>query len=488
MTPSRLTARGLIGAAAALAAASLIATPVAAAPNPTAAVVDASGDAFVRNNVVQAGAKPNGTFGSSTAVADTAAAAAGFTAINGSGALGLINDPTGDGFGVGVDHGDFFLPGSPYEAWGIYVGGQLLRNTDDSTEIEGAFAPVADGVSDAVTWSTTSPANGIEIEQTYSAPADQQHFITIDVELTNTTGASQTVYYIRQVDPDNSVDKGGDYDTFNTVLAQSSTVQLVTGYSYDDNSVIGYQAADPNAVVRIADWVFPFLEYDEATESEVVVAAGDAAAVFAQYRSDFKVGYRDFLDSTIDIVVKREIAAGATATLTFDYVLDRSALSTPHPDTALELSLEMEIGAPYADVPAALAGGGLKPSSEYTLTEFSTPRVIFSGTTLENGNFYDTTALPTDCRPGSHTLVLEGTAPDGSTVSDKVTYTVDDDCIVVAFDPYAAVNGAPEEGPTLANTGSDPVVALTMAGVALLLGAAGAAVLIVARRRGAGAL
>jgi LPXTG-motif cell wall-anchored protein len=104
--------------------------------------------------------------------------------------------------------------------------------------------------------------------------------------------------------------------------------------------------------------------------------------------------------------------------------------------------------------------------------------VIFSGTTLPNGNFYDETSLPTDCRPGSHSLVLSGTSPSGATVSDYVTYTVDENCTVTAFDPYAGAAGSYEE---LANTGFDVSPWITVSGFIAALGAA--ATVIVRRRK-----
>lgn len=514
MTVMNRRNRGRAVTVAALVATAVVATPAFAAVSNTAAVVGDNGDAFVRNAVVQAGAKANGTLGSSdTYEAVTAAVDAGFTSLSIDtmpGSLGLINDPGSDGFGVGKDHGDFFTPGDPYEAWGIFADGQLYANLGDLTLIEGGFQPVAGGVTNAVTWASDAPVGGISIEQTYSAPADNQRFIKIDVSLTNTTSEPQTVYYVRQVDPDNEVDAAlrddpdADtlYETFNSILQQGAGGQLVVGYSYYDNSVIGLQANDPNAVVRITgeDWALPFSE-------ESVVDAESAAAAFASYASAFKVGYRDFLDAAIDIVVKREIAPGATSTLTFDYVVDRRALAAPHPDYALDLNLKMEVGEPYADVPALLAGGGLKPNSPYTLTEFSEPNLLFTGTTKPNGNFFDETALPTDCRPGSHTLVLAGIAPDNSEVSDFVTYTVDENCIVTAFDPYAAVNqaGGPDsenpdsenpdsenpdsegsegsEAPALAETGADNAVAMALGVAALVLTLSGAGFMVWTRRR-----
>jgi hypothetical protein len=213
-------------------------------------------------------------------------------------------------------------------------------------------------------------------------------------------------------------------------------------------------------------------------ENTVEYTEAEMDAKFTADRAAFKVGFQDNLDSTIDIYFRKEIAAGATAVVEFDYILDPRVVGVP--DLALDLELDLEVGGSYSGASTDLSGGGLAPNSTYTLTEFSVPQVLFTGTTLPNGNFYDSVALPVDCRPGSHTLVLTGTSPAGVQVSDLVTYTLDANCVVTAFDAYAAANGAPNPQGELADTGFDASPLLV--GSALVV-AAGAAVLTVVRRR-----
>lgn len=445
---------------------------------------DLVGDsAFVRNSWVQAGLKLNGSFGS----ADDAPA--GYNSLlldadpsdNEYGNLGLIADTNEDGFGGNDDGGDFFLPGSPYEGWGIKVdGNDPLTNTDSDTAIAGSWTSSETSGDASVTWQSTSAADGIEITQVVSAPAAGDHLIHVAVTLHNTDSAAHTVFYARQVDPDNGVDpmiRDGyqdedGYSTFNRVQANSASSQIVTGTSYYNYTTIGYRATDADAAVRISDWSWPLGgangEDDYYTQEEM-------STEISAYRTTYRPGYQDNLDSTIDIAFEKNIAAGASATVEFDYILSPALGDVP--EYALDLSLDLEVGADYADTSSALAGGGLAPNSDYTLTEYSTPRLIFSGTTLPNGNFYDETALPSDCRPGSHHLVLSGTSPSGAKVSDYVTYTVDENCVVTAFDPYA---GAAGDWNALAETGADVSPYLMFSGFAAALGAAAT---VIARRR-----
>jgi LPXTG-motif cell wall-anchored protein len=426
--------------------------------------------AYIRNSWVQGGLKGNGSFGTEEAVPSNFDSL--FDSQNGG--LGLIDDATENGFDTN-DNGDFFLPGSPYEAWGIKVDGNpTLVNNDGETDIAGSWTSSETTGDASVTWQSTSPVDGISVTQVVSAPAAGDHLLRVTVTLENTDSEARTVFYARQVDPDNNVDTGGEYETFNRIIANSTTSQIVTGTAYDTAfSTIGYRAADPDAVVRISDWSWPLAGDDvEYTEAEM-------DANFAADRDAFKVGYQDYLDSTIDIYFRKEIAAGASAVVAFDYILNPNEVDVPA--LALDLSLELEVGASYGGASTALSGGGLAPNSTYTLTEFSVPNVIFTGTTLPNGNFYDETALPDECRPGSHTLVLSGTSPAGIRVSDLVTYTVDESCTVTAFDPYAAANGAPNPDVALADTGANSGQLALLGGLAALSMVAGAAVVV--RRR-----
>lgn len=438
---------------------------------------DLSGDsAFVRNSWVQGGLKANGTFGTEVPVPGNYDSL--FDSQNGG--LGLINDFSEDGFTTD-DNGDFFMPGTPYEGWGIKVDGNATaQNTDEDTDISGSWTASETTGDASVTWTATSAWDNIEISQNVSAPAAGDHLFHITVSLHNTDSAAHTVYYSRQVDPDNNKDNGGDYDTFNRVISNSTSSQIVTGTAYDPNfSTIGYRSTDPSGVVRISDWSWPLEGWDPDADggngAAVTYTKAEMDAALTQMRSDYLVGYQDYLDSTIDIAFRKDVAAGATATIEFDYILDPRVVDVP--EHALDLALDLAVGGDYADAATTLVGGGLKANSTFTLEEHSTPRVIFTGTTLPNGNFYDETALPSDCRPGSHTLILKGIAPDGSEVWDYVTYTVNDSCVVTAFDPYAGSSGV---NPLLAETGAEVSPYLMVSG---FIAALGAAATVVARRR-----
>lgn len=328
----------------------------AVSTNNDADLVD--GNAFVRSSWVQAGLKANGSFGSTVTVPS------GYDSLlldGDPGLLGLISDTNEDGFGGDDDGGDFFLPGAPYEAWGIKVDGNDAKiNDDGETNIEGSWTASETSGDASVTWESTSAVDGIEITQVVSAPAAGDHLFTVTVTLENTDSSAHTVYYSRQVDPDNAVDAlirdanedEDGYSTFNRVLANSDASQIVAGTHYYNYTTIGYRAADADAAVRISDWTFPLLSDDEEQLSEA-----DMDARIEGFRDDYKVGFQDLADSTIDIAFRKEIAAGASATVQFDYILDPREVGVP--EYVLDLNLDLEVGASYGDAASILAGGGL---------------------------------------------------------------------------------------------------------------------------------
>ncbi|HEX2031718.1 MAG TPA: hypothetical protein VHL78_10000 [Actinomycetota bacterium] len=110
--------------------------------------------------------------------------------------------------------------------------------------------------------------------------------------------------------------------------------------------------------------------------------------------------------------------------------------------------------------------GGFLPGSPWTITFFSQPEVLASGTVGADGSFSATVMIPGDASPGQHTLRVSGTADDGTPVVIDIPITV------------AGAAAAP--GP-LAVTGDNLKVGLLM--LAGLL-AAGTAVLLIGRRRG----
>ena len=440
-----------------------------------------SGNAFVRNSWVQSGLKDNGSLGTPRGTSMPT----GFSSVTGDhdpGELGFIAEGNEDGT---FENGDFFTPGSPYEGWGLRVGeaGSAKTNSNVITGIPGSWVS-SETVGDAsATWTATSDTDGIGVTQVVSAPANGAHLIHVKVTLANNSSATHTVYYMRQVDADNGVDPvcratptdcgsaDDAYNTYNAIMANSTSSQLVTSTSYVDFSTIGLRASDPDAVVRISDWENP-------------INGTGIDAVIAGYRSDFKVGYQDYVDSTIDLAVRKVIAAGASATIDFDYILSPALGGVPN--HAIDLNLDVSVGDDCALASNYLSGGGLKPNSDYILTEHSTPRILLSGKTDANGNFFNDNTLPATCRPGDHTLVLSGTDPAGAYVSDLVPYPLKTSCKFNSLDKYAKANGvADPEDPAaqLAATGVDPVptsVTLVLGALAVL---AGLSMLIVMRRK-----
>ena len=139
-------------------AAGALTAPAQATPVPFQDAQVVSNNAFLANGYAEAGVRPDGTFGS------TVDAPAGYHPRNlvfdidtftevPDNKLGFRADRDKDGWGVGTDDGDFFMPGSPFEAWGIQVGaGTTAINSSGGGAIAGTngSATVTDGTASAV--------------------------------------------------------------------------------------------------------------------------------------------------------------------------------------------------------------------------------------------------------------------------------------------------------------------------------------------------
>lgn len=296
------------------------AAPAVATSGPTAQLT--GGELFMGTTKVEAGARANGSFGS------TASAPTGYHPRTTSGTiLGFrVNTTECDWDDAGcVTQGDFFTPGSPYEAWGIQVDGNApAYNSNAANGVAGSFASVdSPGVS--AVWQSSAPVNGISVKQTYSIPP-YGWLIDSVVELTNTTGATvNDVYFMRGLDPDNCkmevtavcdsdgdgvADGAGSYETNNTVVSQgsSSTTALVTA-TQTDQTYLGLRADGAN--VRVF------------TQRSGFANPIDLAALWSGTDPgyDGTVGSR-FGDNGIYAVVRvPSIAPGATATVHVEYIV-----------------------------------------------------------------------------------------------------------------------------------------------------------------------
>lgn len=184
-----------------------------------------TGDVFLGGNYIEVGISKHGSFGTSTCPQTDQnwhphASASG---------LGLTSD--GDGWDVGEAPvtGDFFLPGSPEERWG------LAYKLDDTAyqylvaDRNGVFTgswsvqPTVQDASDipngqlkaVITGKTT---HGVEITITYSFGVNDK-FYTTKVDIVNKSGKELTdVRFMRSFDPDQDQQTQRTYNTYNKVI------------------------------------------------------------------------------------------------------------------------------------------------------------------------------------------------------------------------------------------------------------------------------
>lgn len=151
-------------------------------------------------------------------------AGAGFHARGGGGATacGFVADPSDTGWGVGLFDGDFFVPGTPENGWGIEIAGvNYSNNYDVFGVINNPLKPITHTVEgDCITVEWEGSVAGVIINVKYHLVMTEL-FYTTEVTLINTTGSTLTdIYYYRNVDPDNNQPIGGSFTTTNTIESQ----------------------------------------------------------------------------------------------------------------------------------------------------------------------------------------------------------------------------------------------------------------------------
>ncbi len=201
------------------------------------------GDGFLQGSVLEIGFGTDGVIGSDMA------APAGFNSAGSQ--LAAESDRNRDGWGT--YDGDFILPGTPEEAWGVNVGGTTYSNSNISAmQVSGSLTNFVDsGTAQAIGWAGS--VAGLDVATTYLV-TDGDLFLDVTVTLTNSSGSTlNNVYYYRNVDPDNNVLQGASdgFTTVNTVLSQGndgSHVAFVTA-TQSDGSYLGLMGFGSNARV-----------------------------------------------------------------------------------------------------------------------------------------------------------------------------------------------------------------------------------------------
>jgi hypothetical protein len=169
--------------------------------------------------------------------------------------LVFVADHGKDGWNVGAPNycGDYYVPGTPEEGWGITMNGQDYNNNllCDISDIQGSVTRYAnDGVTITGTWQ--GMINGIEITSKTSVPIDKLYFLT-EVTMRNVSQDTiHNLYYMRNIDPDNEVTLTGDYNTLNTIVSQNPNIDnraIVTAEGLVYGCFIGLGTRDCRARV-----------------------------------------------------------------------------------------------------------------------------------------------------------------------------------------------------------------------------------------------
>lgn len=147
------------------------------------------------------------------------------------------------------------------------------------------------------------------------------------------------------------------------------------------------------------------------------------------------------------ITVSATAQNGSTSTTTI--VVTREAA----PAADLDITLGFSVGDPSANAPLAVSGANLLPGSTATLTMHSSPVVLATGTVRANGTITLSARIPANAELGSHRLVFDGVALDGSAVSTTAWFTAMRNGTIggvsyTAAVPYVEPTTAPTPGAT----------------------------------------
>lgn len=303
----------------------------------SAVTVTGTGDnGFLQGIFLEVGVSYCGSYGTENGLAVPAGFHPRFAGLDG---IGFVADVGRDGWSAGSPDfcGDYFLPGSPVEGWGIEFDGNTYINSDrcalnavtgnniSTTYIAGELKNVWQG-----------SVSGMDIRQETYFPDNALYFVT-KIFFTNTTGTAMTnVTYARNVDPDNDQPISGDFTTNNTVVSQpnlSNCDALVTAVGLTPGCYLGLGARSQNARVGVGGFS----------------TVGPLADYYTSLR-DTTTGHFSTADEAISIMFNwPTIAPGQTVVAAFAYVLNASDLAV-----ALESTGGALIYSDSADITASL--------------------------------------------------------------------------------------------------------------------------------------
>ncbi|MFZ5374724.1 MAG: filamentous hemagglutinin N-terminal domain-containing protein [Campylobacterota bacterium] len=242
--------------------------------------------------------------------------------------VGMTGDA--DGFGTGSDlRIDYFLPGSPYEAFSAQyeIGGTPTTATNFvSSGNSGTIvlSPLdASGTMEAVV--TTTLGGNLKTEQTITLGKDNKYFNN-EVKLTNVGGTTlEDVTFIRSFDPDNTVDMGGSYTTIQKIDQKISAGDSATVVSATSQAGDAYAIASGGNQSKI-------IYYTTDSRANVGYGApffGGTVANMLSTAATLSKGDTATGDRGIGIILEAgNLATGGSATFNYLTSLDNREMST----------------------------------------------------------------------------------------------------------------------------------------------------------------
>lgn len=175
-----------------------------------AQIIDDSG--YLLGNFVEIGINPNGHEGALSIEGDHARYEPDSLS------LGIVANPQMDGW---IEYnGDYFMPGTPQNSFGLEIAGSNYANgMAISDEIPGAIIGYWDE-DNCLMLEWEGEIEGVILNIKYQLLKDAL-FYTTEITLTNTNPISLTnVYYFRTIEPDNNQPLNDNYSTTNTIVSQ----------------------------------------------------------------------------------------------------------------------------------------------------------------------------------------------------------------------------------------------------------------------------
>lgn len=302
---------------------------------------------FMQGDYVEVGVNGCGAF------ASNATPPAGYVTTGLSG-LNFIADSDMDGWAVGdPDYcGDYAMPGSPVEGWGIQIDGSSYYNTDQgcfTSDIAGDIISYeADGDSVVIVWE--GEVAGVTINQRSVLYTGNLYFVT-KVTLINTSGTDYTdIYYRRNIDPDNEQLWSGSFTTINTVEANPSL-----GDPYGIVTAVGETYGCYLAVV--SNNLFA-----SASRGNFSTTAGTSVSDSYNGLSGYELDGTITADAAIQMSFwVPSLSDGGVAQFAFAYVFSEDAVDDALADTYIVSDIATDVGVFDFDAPSNGCGLGSEP-------------------------------------------------------------------------------------------------------------------------------